>query len=36
MYQAPSAAPTFANGQRVNVTWSKRGLFGKPLVLEMK
>jgi hypothetical protein len=36
MFQEPSASPTFANGQRVSVTWSKRGLFGKPLVFEMK
>lgn len=36
MFQEPSATPTFAKGQRVSVTWSKRGLFGKPLVFEMK
>jgi hypothetical protein len=36
MYQEPSATPSFANGQRVSVTWAKRGLFGKPLVYGVK
>lgn len=36
MYQEPSATPSLANGQRVSVTWAKRGLFGKPLVYGVK
>jgi hypothetical protein len=36
LYQEPVARPTLAKGQRVRVTWSKRGLFGKPLVYEVK
>ena len=36
LYQEPSATPTLAKGQRVSVTWGKRGLLGKPLVYEVK
>jgi hypothetical protein len=36
LYQEPAAKPTLAKGQRVSVTWAKRGLFGKPLVYEVK
>lgn len=34
--EEPSATPTLTKGQRVSVTWGKRGLLGKPLVYEVK